>query len=608
MAAPVLSLRDVALTSRGAALFAGVELHVFERDRICIVGRNGAGKSTLMKVIAGLIEPDEGERIIAPGATVRYLEQEPDYAAFETAEAAVTAGLAPGDDPRRARRLLEDLGLTGEEDPARLSGGELRRVALARALAPEPDVLLLDEPTNHLDLPAIGWLEETLARFRGALVVVSHDRRFLETASKRTVWIDRGTARTRESGFAGFEAWRDETLALEEQERHKLERRIAAEEDWMRYGVTARRKRNQKRVRRLQALREERRTARGPQGGPVAQAAEASPSGKLVIEAEKIAKRFDERVVVADFSVRVARGDRLGIIGPNGAGKTTLLKMLIGALPPDSGEVRHGTKLELVALDQRRGQLDDAMTVKDALTEGGGDMVSVAGERRHVVGYMKDFLFAPDQARSPIGSLSGGERGRLALAIALARPSNLLVLDEPTNDLDLETLDLLQEVLSEYAGAVLLVSHDRDFLDRVVTSVLAPDPDQPGHWLEYAGGYADLEAQRDAALFQARGRASAPSEPKQRETAERAERRQAKLSFKDKHALETLPGEIEALSTRIEELKTRLAEPELYARDREAFDAAAAALEKAETTRAEAEERWLELEMKREDLENAAKD
>ena len=446
---PLLQLSDIALTFGGTPLLEGAELAVAAGERVCLVGRNGSGKSTLLRIAAGLIEPDRGERFMQPGASVRYLPQEPDLAGHATTLAYVESGLGPTDDPHQARYLLQQLGLGGEEDPASLSGGELRRAALAHVLAPAPDILLLDEPTNHLDLPAIEWLEARLAEQRGALVLISHDRRFLENLSQATVWLDRGKTRRIDIGFRGFEAWRDEQLAEEEVAQHKLDRKIVREEHWVRYGVTARRKRNMRRMGELQALREARRTYRRAAGTAAMAASDADLSGKLVVEAKGIAKAFAGRPIVADFSHRLLRGDRLGVVGPNGSGKTTLVSLLTGALAPDSGQVRLGANVEMATLDQGRESLDPNWTLGEALTGGRGDVVTVGGQKKHVVGYMKDFLFEPQQARTPLSVLSGGERGRLMLARALAKPSNLLVLDEPTNDLDLETLDVLEEMLAE---------------------------------------------------------------------------------------------------------------------------------------------------------------
>ena len=480
MAPPILKLDDIFLSFGGTPLLAGASLQVEPGDRISLVGRNGSGKSTLMKIAAGLAEAQSGEVFRHPSATIRYLHQAPDFEGYDTVAAYAEAGLGPSDDPYRVTYLLEHLGLTGSEDPKSLSGGEARRAALARVMAPEPDILLLDEPTNHLDLPTIEWLEGELQSTRSALVVISHDRRFLEKVSNATVWLDRGQSRRLNRGFGHFEAWRDEVLEAEELEQHKLGKAIEREEHWLRYGVTARRKRNMRRLGALHDLRARYRGHKGPQGSVQASASDAQESGKLVIEAEKITKAYGARTIVAPFSIRVHRGDCIGLVGPNGAGKTTLLKMLTGQLAPDSGTVKLGTNLEIATLDQRREDLNLDDTLAHYLTDGRGETLLVNGEQRHVTGYMKEFLFQPEQARTPIRNLSGGERARLMLARILSRPTNLLILDEPTNDLDIETLDLLQEIVAGFAGTVLLVSHDRDFLDRTVTSTIAPaDPENP---------------------------------------------------------------------------------------------------------------------------------
>ncbi len=606
---PLLTLQGINLTFGVTPLFQGAELMVGPRERLALVGRNGSGKSTLLAIAAGLVTADRGERFLQPSATIRALSQEPDLSGYASTLAYVEAGLAPGDDPDRARRLLEGLGLTGEENPARLSGGEARRAALARVLAPSPDILLLDEPTNHLDLPAIEWLEETLAGFRGALVLVSHDRRFLTRLSNATVWVDRGRTRRLDQGFGAFEAWRDAILEEEELARHKLDRKIVDEEHWLRYGVSARRKRNQRRLGDLRAMRGARREALAKRAaGSVALSAETGRlSGKMVIEAEKVGKTYGDRAVVRDVSIRVERGDKIGIVGPNGAGKTTLLKLLSGALAPDTGQVRLGVNLEIAALDQGRAALDPEATLADTLTEGRGDTVLVGGVPRHVVGYMKDFLFRPEQARTPVKNLSGGERGRLILARALAKPSNLLLLDEPTNDLDLETLDVLQEMLADYPGTVLLISHDRDFLDRVVGSVLASEGD--GRWLEYAGGYADMAVQR--AARQTTGRAGGsedgpkgrPAAPTTATDATSSSAARKKLTFKDQHALKALPERIAALTATAARLERELADPALYGRGGGAVTAKGAELSSVRADLAAAEDEWLRLEMLREALE-----
>ncbi|MCQ3943412.1 MAG: ABC transporter ATP-binding protein [Alphaproteobacteria bacterium] len=601
-APPLIQLCDIALTFGGTPLLTAADLSISPGERVCLVGRNGSGKSTLLKIAAGLIEADHGTRFVQPGATLRYLPQEPDFSGHATTLSYVEAGLAPGDDRYQARYLLEQLGLDGSEDPARLSGGEARRTALARTLAPSPDILLLDEPTNHLDLPAIEWLERDLAARRCALVLISHDRRFLETLSRVTVWLDRGQTRRLDIGFGQFEARRDDILAEEEREQHKLDRKIAAEEHWVRYGVTARRKRNVRRMAQLQTLRETRRTWRAAAGKAEIAAAEADKSGTLVIEAKRIAKAFDGRPIVSDFSTRILRGDRIGIVGPNGGGKTTLLGLLTGASKPDAGTVRLGANVQVAALDQDRDDLNPDWTLTEALTGGRGDTVSVGGQTRHVVSYMKDFLFTPEQARTPLRALSGGERGRIMLARAFAKSSNLLVLDEPTNDLDLETLDVLEEAIADYDGTVILISHDRDFLDRTVNAVIVPEGD--GRWTEYAGGYSDMLAQRGADVVVKKAPAPAKERAAESSPPSTASMKR-RLSFNEKYALENLPKQIAALEAQIRALQTTLDDPTLYARDRKLFDETSAALARAQAELAAAEEKWLELEILREDIENA---
>ncbi|CAD7023402.1 ABC transporter ATP-binding protein [Pseudorhizobium halotolerans] len=606
MAPPILKLDDIFLSFGGTPLLAGAGLQVEPGDRICLVGRNGSGKSTLMKIAAGLVEPQSGEVFRHPGATIRYLEQAPDFGDYRTVQAYAEAGLGPGDDRYRVTYLLEHLGLSGEEDPNRLSGGEARRAALARVMAPEPDILMLDEPTNHLDLPTIEWLEEELRKTRSALVLISHDRRFLEKVSTATVWLDRGTSRRLDRGFSHFEAWRDEVLAAEELEQHKLGKAIEREEHWLRYGVTARRKRNMRRLGELQTMRAAYRGHKGPQGSVQAAASEGRESGKLVIEAEAITKSYGDRLIVAPFSIRVHRGDRIGLVGPNGAGKTTLLKMLTGQLDPDTGTVRLGTNLEIATLDQKREDLDPEDTLSHYLTDGRGETLLVNGEQRHVAGYMKDFLFQPEQIRTPIKNLSGGERARLILARIMARPSNLLILDEPTNDLDIETLDLLQEIVAGYNGTVILVSHDRDFLDRTVTSTIAPaDPEAPdGRWIEYAGGYSDMLAQRRGVQEERRRSERQAREKTETSTpADEAPKNRGKLSFKQKFALENLPKDIAKAEAEVAAREKRMADPDLFTKDPAAFTALASELEALRKRLAEMEEEWLELEMLREELE-----
>jgi ABC transport system ATP-binding/permease protein len=596
MPAPLIQLSSIRLTFGDAPLLEGADLSVAQGERICLIGRNGSGKSTLLKIASGLIEADGGERFITPGATTRYLAQEPDFSAFPTTLAVVEAALAPGDDPYSAVYLLQELGLTGDESPKTLSGGELKRVALAAALAPEPDVLLLDEPTNHLDLPAIEWLEEELSRIRSAVVIISHDRRFLMRLSKATVWLDRGVTRRIEQGFEAFEVWRDKIFEEEEIAQQKLAREILREEHWLRYGVTARRKRNVRRLANLFALRQKHKDFRGAQGDVRMAVSEAEASGKLVIEAVKASKDYGERTIVKEFSMRVARGDRIGVVGPNGAGKTTLVNILTGVLKPDSGIVKLGANLAMVTLDQKREALDPAIGVAETLTDGRSEFLDVAGERKHVMSYMKDFLFRPEQAKTPVGKLSGGERGRLMLARALAKPSNLIVLDEPTNDLDLETLDLLEELIADYPGTVILVSHDRDFLDRVTTATLMSEGQ--GRWIEYAGGYSDMLAQRGKGVEARKAQRpalDAADEPAPRSLPAAIAAGARKLSFKEKHALETLPDRIAALERDIAKVQAALNENGLYAKDAARFQKLTDLLAKLQTEAAASEEEWLRL-------------
>jgi len=589
---PVLLLDNISVTLGSVPLLGGAALSVGAGERICLVGRNGSGKSTLLKIASGEIAFDGGSRFFQPGATMRYLPQEPDLSTYADVMDYVVAGLGANDDEYRVRYLLGELGLTGAEKPANLSGGEARRAALARTLAPSPDLLLLDEPTNHLDLPAIEWLESELKSLSSGMVLISHDRRFLENLSRAMVWLDRGTTRRLDKSFAHFETWRDEVLEQEEQDFHKLGRKIAREEDWLRYGVTARRKRNVKRLAGLQSLRAQKRDYTHKLGLAKMAALDAATSGKIVADLDGVSKSFGDRLIVGDLTLRVLRGDRLGIVGPNGAGKSTLLKMILGQLAPDSGAVKLGTALEVVTLDQSRAVLDPANTLADTLTGGKSDQVVVGNQPRHVIGYMKDFLFKPEQARTPVGTLSGGERGRLLLAVALAKPSNLLVLDEPTNDLDLETLDLLQEMLGEYPGTVIVVSHDRDFLDRVASSTLAAEGQ--GRWVEYAGGYADMLAQRgEAAAVEKAGKKAAPKPA----AAPAARPAAPKISFKEQHELKQLTAEIERLHVELQKQDLILTRPDLYTKDPAKFATATAALAELHKKLERAEERWLELEM-----------
>jgi len=601
MAPPLLMLTDTHLTFGGTPLLEGADLNVRPGERLCLVGRNGSGKSTLLKIAAGLIESDAGDRFVQPGTTLRYLAQEPDFAGFKTAIDYVFAGLGPADDERIAHRLLERFNLSETQDPATMSGGEKRRAALARTLAPKPDILLLDEPTNHLDLPAIEWLEKELRSVRAALVLISHDRRLLETLSQSVLWLDRGKTRRLDEPFANFEDWRDRILEDETVNRHKLDRRIASEAEWVVKGVTGRRKRNMGRLRALQSLRQDRREQRTATGTVSMTVSDADMSSKKVIEVRNISKAYDGQTVVEATSLRILRGDRVGIVGPNGAGKTTLLNMIIGTLKPDAGTVKIASTVKLASLDQGRAALSPTETLEHALTGGGGDHVEVGGQPRHVIGYMKDFLFQPEQRYTSVSALSGGERARLMLARALSTPSNLLVLDEPTNDLDLETLDLLQEMLADYAGTVIVVSHDRDFLDRVATSVIASEGD--GHWQEYAGGYSDMLTQRANAPKQGTdGDAVSPAKSSKSKPPKGAKPNRAKMTFKDQHALKTLPDTMAGLEAKIAAFEATLSDPTAYQRDSAAFDAATKNLSTTAKKLAAAEEEWLRLEMLREEI------
>lgn len=603
MAPPLVHLKEIALTFGGSPLLTEAELALGERERVCLVGRNGSGKSTFLKIVANIIEADHGERFIQPGTTIRYLPQEPDLSGVETIRDYALDGLSEADDPHRVDYLLDALKIDGNREPVNLSGGELRRAAITRALAPEPDVLLLDEPTNHLDLPAIEWLEGELKRCKSALVLISHDRAFLEALSRATVWLDRGTTRRIEKGFGEFEAWRDTFYEEEERGIHKLKQKIIAEEDWLRYGVTARRKRNVRRLGALHTLRSEHASRkRAAHRADIAmQSTTSEASGKLVAEAKALTKSFGDKTVVRDFSLKIARGDRIGVVGPNGAGKTTLLKLLMGELAPDSGTLRLGVNLDIATLDQQRAALSPDWTLKAALSLGIGDSVTVGGQTKHIMSYMKDFLFRPEQANTPIHALSGGERGRLMLARALSQPSNLMVLDEPTNDLDLETLDLLQELLSTYEGTVILVSHDRDFIDRVVTSTIAYESD--GRWEAYAGGYQDMIAQRGHGVVTVDANTPAKTKVSNASGGPIAVNNgPTKLSYKQQHALKTLPDEMAKLERDIAKLNNALSDPGLYSRDRPTFEKYTNALIERQSLLEAAEDRWLELEELRERL------
>lgn len=599
--APLLQLTDISLTFGGDPVFSDLSLNVQPGDRVALVGRNGSGKSTLMKVMAGMIEPDRGQRILSPGTTTGYMEQDPDLAGFATLGDFAASGLDPAE-AYKVEMVAEGLKFRPETAVEAASGGERRRAALAKLLAEAPALMLLDEPTNHLDIEAIAWLERHLSDTRAAYVLISHDRAFLRALTRATLWIDRGAVRRQERGFEDFEAWRDKTWEEEDEARHKMDRKIKAEGRWAVEGISARRKRNQGRLRALHALREERAGMIRRQGA-AAMALEAGPkSGKRVIEARGISKRFGERVILREFSLRIQRGDRVALVGPNGAGKTTLLKMLIGELAPDTGEVQLGTNLAMAVFDQNRAQLDPQMSLWESLTgdpemrvSGKADQVLVRGEPRHVVGYLKEFLFTDAQARAPVSSLSGGEKARLLLARIMARESNLLVLDEPTNDLDVETLDLLQEILGDYDGTVLLVSHDRDFLDRVASTTIAMEGD--GRATVYAGGWSDYRAQRGEGAPEASASKPKPAPKTGKPVAEKPAPATG-LTFTEKHRLEALPALIERLEAEIAKLEEFLAAPDLYTREPVKFQKATEALVERQQALASAEEEWLALEEK----------
>ncbi|MCA8867644.1 MAG: ATP-binding cassette domain-containing protein [Rhodobacteraceae bacterium] len=602
---PILTLTDISLTFGGDPLLDGLNLAVQPGDRVALVGRNGSGKSTLMKIMAGLIEPDRGARFLTPGLSVGYMEQHPDFTGFTSLGDFAAAALPPGE-AYRVEAASEGLKLNLAQDPALASGGERRRAALARILAEAPDLMLLDEPTNHLDIQAIGWLEAHLASTRSAFVLISHDRAFLRALTRATLWVDRGIVRRRDRGFSEFEEWRDQVFAEEDQQRHKLNRLIKAEGRWAVEGISARRTRNQGRLRRLADLRAEH-AGQIAREGVARLAIESGPkSGKLVIEADRISKSFDGLPVVEDFSIKITRGERIALIGPNGAGKTTLVNLLIGVLAPDTGRVRLGTGLVTAVFDQNRAALNPNASLWETLTDdaelgvsGKNDQVLVRGVPRHVVGYLKDFLFDEAQARGPVRALSGGERARLLLARLLARQSNLLVLDEPTNDLDVETLDLLQEVLDDYDGTVLLVSHDRDFLDRIATTSIVMDGD--GKAVIFAGGWSDYQAQKQAGMTAGTAaKATKPGKPAKKSANEtpkpvKSDAVNTRLSFSEQHRLRELPATIARLEEEIARLNDFLGDPDLYASDPAKFAKASSGLIERQKLLAAAEEAWLDL-------------
>lgn len=593
--APLLQLSDIALTFGGDPVFSDLSLVVQPGDRVALVGRNGSGKSTLMKVMAGLVLPDDGTRVASPGVQVGYMEQDPDMTGFATLGDYAASGLPP-EEAYKVEMVAEGLKFDPTGDVTTASGGERRRAALAKLMAEAPELMLLDEPTNHLDIEAIAWLENELKQTRAAFVLISHDRAFLRALTRATLWIDRGTVRRAEQGFDGFEEWRDKTWDEEDQQRHKLNRKIKAEARWAVEGISARRKRNQGRVRALQDLRAQRAAQITRQGTAALAFEGGSTSGKKVVEATGLTKSFDGKQIVKGFDLTVQRGDRIAFVGPNGVGKTTLIKMLLGQVAPDDGDVKLGTKLDIAVFDQTRAALNPDMSLWENLANdpelgvsGKSDQVMVRGTPKHVVGYLKEFLFDEAQARAPVRALSGGEKARLLLARLMARESNLLVLDEPTNDLDIETLDLLQDILGEYDGTVLLVSHDRDFLDRVATTTVAMEGG--GQAVVYAGGWTDYRAQRGGDFTEAK-EATKPLAKKEKPVEKKAVNG---LSFTEKHRLEALPGLIDQLNAEIAKLEGLLADPELFTAQPVKFQKATDALVARQTALSDAEEEWLVL-------------
>ena len=585
MAPPILSFEELGLVQGEGWLFRGLDIHVGPRDRLALIGRNGAGKTTLLKCLAGVIDTDKGKRSIVPGTRVVLLEQDPNLTGHETLGEWVLAG-DDAPEPHQAAAIADQIGIDLARPTATASGGERRRAAIVRALAVDPDVLLLDEPTNHLDLAAIDWLEAWLGRFKGAFIVISHDRTFLTRLTKSCLWLDRGTIRRAEIGFGGLDAWTEAVFAEEARAADKLDAKLKLELHWLERGVTGRRRRNQGRLAKLHEMRATRAAMLGGPGTANLALARDDVKTKSVIEAEHVVKAFGERTIIKDFSLRIQRGDRIGLVGANGTGKTTLLRLLTGELKPDTGTVKLAKTLSGIVIDQQRKLMEPHRKVRDVLAEG-GDWIEVRGVKKHIKGYLKEFLFAPELSEAPVGSLSGGERSRLLLAREFARESNLLVLDEPTNDLDLETLDLLQEVIADYDGTVLIVSHDRDFLDRTVTVTLGLDGS--GKVDVIAGGYEDWMRQRSAA--------TAPRvSPRASATPARVTSAPArKLSFKDQRDLDRLPGEVDRLERAITEAEAAIHDPDLYTRNPARFAELTKTIDSKRAEKEAAEERWLEV-------------
>lgn len=584
MAAPILSYEGLGLVQGSGWLFRDLNIYIAPRDRLALIGRNGAGKTTLLKLLAGTVEADEGKRVIVPGTHVVLLEQEPDFSGYERLmDFALGGDMAPQE--YEVAAIADQLGIDMNREAASASGGERRRAAIARAFAQNPDVILLDEPTNHLDLAAIDWIESWLQRYNGAFVAISHDRTFLTRLTRQTLWLDRGGIRRKEIGFGGFEEWTDQVAADEARAAQRLDSRMRLEEHWLQRGVTARRKRNQGRLEKLKEMRATRAAMIGQQGVAKLGLSNDDVRSKSVITAENVNISFGDRHIIKDFDFRVQRGDRIGIVGANGAGKSTLLKLLTGEIQPDSGKVTLAPTLDGIIIDQQRSLLSPEKTVRDILAEG-GEWIDVRGVRKHIQGYLKDFLFDPNVLEAQVGALSGGERSRLLLAREFARESNLLVLDEPTNDLDLETLDLLQEVIADYAGTVLLVSHDRDFLDRTVTVTLGLDGS--GKIDIVAGGYADWEAKRVKPSSGKSKSASSPATPP-------PPQQKKKLSYKDQRDYELLPKRIEEIEAEMARSETELSDGSLFTKNNKRFNELTSKLDSLREEKTKAEDRWLEL-------------
>jgi ATP-binding cassette subfamily F protein uup len=605
---PILALRNASVRFGEKPLFSGVDIGIQPGDRICLVGRNGTGKTTLLKALAGTQDLDEGDRFIQPGTQIAHLRQEPMVTPGQTVADFIEEGLK--DDERdmrqyRVRDLLGTLQLDGDALTTTLSGGGLRRAALGQAFVSDPDIVLLDEPTNHLDIATVEWLEGFLRQNQAAMLMISHDRAFLRQMSNKTLWLERGKMRLSNRGYDHFDEWSEKIREEELVTQSKLEKRIAEENSWLQTGVTARRKRNQGRLRNLYKMREQRAKQINALSAPKIDWEEGPPASRKIIETRAISKAFDDNVIVENFSTRIMRGDRIGLVGPNGAGKTTMVRLLTGELQPDAGRVKIGASVEMVYFDQNRESLNPKFTLWETLVDkengGGGDSVSVQGRMRHVVAYLKDFLFDEKQARQPVGSLSGGERNRLLLAKALTKSSNLLVLDEPTNDLDMDTLDVLEDLLANYDGTLILISHDRDFLDRLVTSVISFDPD--GKVREYAGGYSDMIRQRgDRFAPHDSGTKVARADKVARV---KTARKPTKLTYRDQRLLEVLPEEIETLETLVQDLEAKIGDANFHGNDAIKITALAEQLEVAKNDIETKQDQWLLLEEQREQLEEA---